>query len=170
MRRRGTCWPVSGRQSPSRTGVPASTLRFYESEGLLPADRAENGYRVYGEAAVDRLAFIAQAKHLDLPLPAVRELVDGPREERAGTDGAPGDPCTRGGRDRLRCRVRVRAPRRTGGVRQQARQGGSGGRGPASGHHDGARAPGPSESEWAHRHKERAHALRTSRDSWHLDT
>jgi DNA-binding transcriptional MerR regulator len=59
----------------ARTGVPASTLRFYESEGLLPADRAENGYRVYGEAAVDRLAFIAQAKHLDLPLPAVRELV-----------------------------------------------------------------------------------------------
>lgn len=59
----------------ARTGVPASTLRFYESEGLLPADRAENGYRVYGEVAVDRLAFIAQAKHLDLPLPAVRELV-----------------------------------------------------------------------------------------------
>jgi DNA-binding transcriptional MerR regulator len=59
----------------ARTGVPASTLRFYESEGLLPADRAENGYRVYGEAAVDRLAFVAQAKHLDLPLPAVRELV-----------------------------------------------------------------------------------------------
>ncbi len=59
----------------ARTGVPASTLRFYEAEGLLPADRAENGYRVYGEAAVDRLAFIAQAKHLDLPLPGVRELV-----------------------------------------------------------------------------------------------
>ncbi|CAM3550021.1 MerR family transcriptional regulator [Isoptericola cucumis] len=59
----------------ARTGVPASTLRFYESEGLLPADRAENGYRVDGDAAVDRLAFIAQAKHLDLPLPAVRELV-----------------------------------------------------------------------------------------------
>ncbi|MFC7403883.1 MerR family transcriptional regulator [Georgenia alba] len=59
----------------ARTGVPPSTLRFYESEGLLPAERAENGYRVYGEDAVDRLAFIAQAKHLDLPLPAVRELV-----------------------------------------------------------------------------------------------
>ncbi|MGC5168763.1 MerR family transcriptional regulator [Luteimicrobium sp. DT211] len=58
-----------------RSGVPASTLRFYEAEGLLPADRAENGYRMYGESAVDRLAFIAQAKHLDLPLPAIRELV-----------------------------------------------------------------------------------------------
>jgi DNA-binding transcriptional MerR regulator len=57
-----------------RSGVAASTLRYYESEGLLPAARAENGYRVYGAEAVDRLAFIAQAKHLDLPLPAVREL------------------------------------------------------------------------------------------------
>jgi DNA-binding transcriptional MerR regulator len=59
----------------ARTGMPASTLRFYEAEGLLPADRAVNGYRVYGETAVDRLAFIAQAKHLDLPLAAVRDLL-----------------------------------------------------------------------------------------------
>lgn len=57
-----------------RSGVPASTLRYYEAEGLLPADRAGNGYRVYGQGSVDRLAFIGQAKHLDLPLPAVREL------------------------------------------------------------------------------------------------
>ena len=59
-----------------RSGVPTSTLRYYEAEGLLPAGRARNGYRVYGPAAVDRLAFIAQAKHLDLPLSSVRELVD----------------------------------------------------------------------------------------------
>ena len=58
-----------------RSGVPASTLRYYEAEGLLPATRAGNGYRVYGQHALDRLAFIAQAKHLDLPLVEVRELV-----------------------------------------------------------------------------------------------
>ena len=57
-----------------RSGIPASTLRYYEAEGLLPAERAGNGYRMYGPDAVDRLAFIGQAKHLDLPLPAVREL------------------------------------------------------------------------------------------------
>jgi DNA-binding transcriptional MerR regulator len=60
----------------ARSGVPTSTLRYCEAEGLLPAERAGNGYRVYGPAAVDRLAFIAQAKHLDLPLSSVRELVD----------------------------------------------------------------------------------------------
>jgi MerR family copper efflux transcriptional regulator len=60
----------------ARSGVPTSTLRYYEAEGLVPAGRASNGYRVYGPAAVDRLAFIAQAKHLDLPLSSVRELAD----------------------------------------------------------------------------------------------
>lgn len=58
-----------------RSGVSASTLRFYESKGLLPAGRSPNGYRVYGPEAVDRLAFIAQAKALDLPLSEVGELV-----------------------------------------------------------------------------------------------
>ncbi|WP_125777875.1 MerR family transcriptional regulator [Antribacter gilvus] len=58
-----------------RSGIPATTLRYYEKEGLLPAPRAGNGYRAYGPDAVDRLAFIAQARHLDLPLAAVRELV-----------------------------------------------------------------------------------------------
>lgn len=57
------------------SGVPASTLSFYEAEGLLPADREANGYRTYGQAAVDRLAFITQAKTLDLPLGDIRELV-----------------------------------------------------------------------------------------------
>jgi DNA-binding transcriptional MerR regulator len=60
----------------ARSGVPTSTLRYYEAEGVLPAGRASNGYRVYGPAAVDRLAFIAQARHLDLSLSSVRELAD----------------------------------------------------------------------------------------------
>lgn len=62
-------------QLAARSGVPVSTLRYYEAEGLLPATRADNGYRVYGEAAVDRLAFISQAKSLSLPLTEIRELV-----------------------------------------------------------------------------------------------
>ena len=62
-------------QLAARSGVPVSTLRYYEAEGLLPAARASNGYRVYGEAAVDRLNFINQAKLLSLPLAEIRELV-----------------------------------------------------------------------------------------------
>jgi DNA-binding transcriptional MerR regulator len=58
-----------------RTGVPPSTLRFYEQAGLLPAGRTASGYRVYGEDAVDRLEFIGSAKHLGLPLEEIRELL-----------------------------------------------------------------------------------------------
>ncbi|GAA4091598.1 MerR family transcriptional regulator [Actinomadura miaoliensis] len=62
-------------QLAERTGVPATTLRFYESAGLLPADRTPAGYRVYGQDAVERLAFIGAAKDLGLPLEEIAELL-----------------------------------------------------------------------------------------------
>ncbi|MGW6719857.1 MerR family transcriptional regulator [Streptomyces sp. NPDC054995] len=62
-------------QLAERSGVPATTLRFYESAGLLSADRTPAGYRVYGEDAVERLAFIGAAKHLGLALEEIGELV-----------------------------------------------------------------------------------------------
>ncbi|SOD61733.1 DNA-binding transcriptional regulator, MerR family [Streptomyces zhaozhouensis] len=62
-------------QLATRTGVPATTLRYYESAGLLPAGRTPGGYRVYGREAVDRLAFIRAAKHLGLPLEEIAELL-----------------------------------------------------------------------------------------------
>ncbi|MFF2955901.1 heavy metal-responsive transcriptional regulator [Kitasatospora sp. NPDC057965] len=63
-------------QLAERSGVPATTLRFYEDAGLLSADRTPSGYRVYGEDAVERLAFISSAKLLGLALEEIRELLD----------------------------------------------------------------------------------------------
>jgi len=57
------------------TGFSPSTLRYYEQVGLLSAGRSGNGYRVYGEAEVARLRFIARAKRLGLPLGEIRELI-----------------------------------------------------------------------------------------------
>ncbi|MFI0940365.1 MerR family transcriptional regulator [Streptomyces sp. NPDC021020] len=55
-----------------RSGVAASTLRYYEGLGLLPAaGRTGSGYRVYGEDAVERLAVIGAAKGLGLALEEV---------------------------------------------------------------------------------------------------
>ncbi|RKN10891.1 MerR family transcriptional regulator [Streptomyces radicis] len=62
-------------QLTERTGVPATTLRFYETAGLLPADRTASGYRRYGEDAVERLTFIGAAKHLGLALDEIAELL-----------------------------------------------------------------------------------------------
>ncbi|TQC48024.1 MerR family transcriptional regulator [Rhodococcus sp. WS4] len=56
--------------------VPATTLRFYETAGLSSAERTASGYRVYGDEAVERLAFISSAKHLGLPLEEIRDLLE----------------------------------------------------------------------------------------------
>jgi len=66
-----------------RSGFSPSTLRFYETVGLLPdPDRTGAGYRVYDEATLDRLEFIARAKTMGLSLGDIAELValwaDGP--------------------------------------------------------------------------------------------
>lgn len=63
-------------QLVERCGVPATTLRFYESAGLLPAERTPAGYRIYDDTAVDRLTFITSAKHLGLSLDEIRDLLD----------------------------------------------------------------------------------------------
>ena len=57
-----------------RSGVPASTLRYYEERGLLPAQRSPAGYRLYDQRSVERLAFIGTAKQLGLDLDEIGEL------------------------------------------------------------------------------------------------
>ncbi len=60
----------------TQTGVPAKTIRFYETAGVLPAPkRSANGYRLYGRDAAELLRFIKQARGLDLTLAEIKELV-----------------------------------------------------------------------------------------------
>ena len=58
-----------------RSGVPSSTLRYYDQIGLVPTGRASNGYRAYPEDVLDRLRFIDAARRLDLPLAEIGELL-----------------------------------------------------------------------------------------------
>jgi Cu(I)-responsive transcriptional regulator len=52
-------------QAAERSGVPAKTIRYYESIGLIgPAERTAAGYRVYSEADVQTLRFISRARGL----------------------------------------------------------------------------------------------------------
>jgi Cd(II)/Pb(II)-responsive transcriptional regulator len=58
------------------TGVDIETIRYYERQGLLPAPaRQANGYRVYGQPQLERLAFIRHCRALDMPLADVRQLL-----------------------------------------------------------------------------------------------
>ena len=59
-----------------QAGLPPSTVRFYERAGLLPARRAESGYRLFDDQAVARIELIATGKRLGLPLEEIRELLE----------------------------------------------------------------------------------------------
>jgi DNA-binding transcriptional MerR regulator len=58
-----------------RTGIPASTIRYYEREGLLPkAQRGANGYRDYNDCAPERLELIQLGQSLGFSLDTIRAL------------------------------------------------------------------------------------------------
>ncbi len=66
-----------------------SALRYYERAGLLgPAERTDAGYRVYGDEAVRRLAFIQRAQAIGLSIREIRELVRSPDADTAAERAA----------------------------------------------------------------------------------
>lgn len=59
-----------------RSGVPAKTIRYYESIGLIrPADRRGNNYRDYSESDVQTLRFISRARGLGFSVKEVGALL-----------------------------------------------------------------------------------------------
>jgi len=59
-----------------RAGVTAKAIRFYERKRILPpATRATNGYRLYGDDAVEMLHFIKQAAGLGLTLAEIKDII-----------------------------------------------------------------------------------------------
>jgi DNA-binding transcriptional MerR regulator len=68
-----------------QSGIPAKTIRFYESIGVLvPPPRAANNYRRYDAHDVERLRFIAGARALGIGLESIAALV-----AAFAQDGAP---------------------------------------------------------------------------------
>lgn len=58
------------------TGLPAKTIRYYESIGILASPpRTANGYREYDKQAVDRARFVAGARSLELSLDEIAEIL-----------------------------------------------------------------------------------------------
>ena len=58
-------------------GLPASTLRYYEKEGLIPpVERREAGRRRYSLVHLEALRFIECMKATGLPLTEIKEIID----------------------------------------------------------------------------------------------
>lgn len=59
----------------ARTGVPARTIRWYQSEGLLPKPTKRGRDAVYTDDHRERLELIAELRDRGLTLTAIRDLV-----------------------------------------------------------------------------------------------
>lgn len=57
-------------------GVSKRTLQYYDSIGLLPAQkRSENGYRLFGEKSIETLKTISHYKSMGFELKEIKEIL-----------------------------------------------------------------------------------------------
>jgi Cd(II)/Pb(II)-responsive transcriptional regulator len=60
-----------------RSGCSIQAIRYYENEQLLPsARRSEGNFRLYDQAALEKVLFIKQCRSLDLSLAEIRHLIE----------------------------------------------------------------------------------------------
>ena len=65
------------------TGVSIRTLQYYDKIGLLhPAHRTQAGYRLYDEAALERLQQILLFRELEFSLEDIRKILKNPEFDR----------------------------------------------------------------------------------------
>ncbi len=72
----------------ARTDTPASTIRYYERVGVLPAAERVNGQRVYDERVLENLEAVAIGQRLGFSLDEIKALLG---EFREG--GSPSQEC-----------------------------------------------------------------------------
>lgn len=57
--------------------IPASTLRYYDKEGLLPAiERKDSGYRLFSEENIQALRLIECLKSTGMPIKDIRTFFE----------------------------------------------------------------------------------------------
>ena len=60
----------------ARARVPTSTVRYYERQGLLPADTRRSGQRRYRPESLRRLVFIGMLKDAGLSIDDIAGILD----------------------------------------------------------------------------------------------
>ncbi|MFD5080782.1 MerR family transcriptional regulator [Streptomyces sp. NPDC058371] len=73
----------------ARAGTSTRTLRYYESRGLLPARRGDNGYRTYDEDDLRLLRQIRTLQDFGFDLEETRPFVDCLRAGHPEGDSCP---------------------------------------------------------------------------------
>ena len=70
----------------ARTGVAASALRFYESEGLIHAARSDGNQRRYPRDVIRRVSFIKVAQEVGLTLDEIADALASLPQRRTPTE------------------------------------------------------------------------------------
>ncbi|MFI6015016.1 MerR family transcriptional regulator [Streptomyces sp. NPDC051243] len=73
----------------ARAGTTTRTLRYYESRGLLPARRGDNGYRTYDESDLRLLRQIRTLQDFGFDLEETRPFVECLRAGHPEGDSCP---------------------------------------------------------------------------------
>jgi MerR family transcriptional regulator, redox-sensitive transcriptional activator SoxR len=70
-------------QIAAEAGLRTSSIRYYESVGVLPEPDRVSGQRRYSPEILTRLRFIGIAQQAGFSLEEIRELLDGSERDRA---------------------------------------------------------------------------------------
>ncbi|WP_119396046.1 MerR family transcriptional regulator [Salinibius halmophilus] len=67
-----------------RTGVSASTIRYYEDQGILPKPKRQaSGYRVYDDTSMQKLMLIRYSLQLGFSLQELQQLLTDEYDQQA---------------------------------------------------------------------------------------
>lgn len=77
--------PLTVGELAARTGVAVSALHYYESRGLIQAQRSAGNQRRYARAMLRRVAFIRAAQQLGVGLAEIAEALSALPDQRTPT-------------------------------------------------------------------------------------
>ena len=63
-------------EAAQKTGLPPSTIRFYDKEGLLPNIKRKNGIRVFEDMDLRLIGLLTCLKNTGMPIKRIRDYVE----------------------------------------------------------------------------------------------
>ena len=63
-------------EAAEKTGLPPSTIRYYDKEGLLPNIKRKNGIRVFEDQDLRLMGLLTCLKNTGMPIKRIRDYVE----------------------------------------------------------------------------------------------
>ena len=63
-------------EAAEKVGIPPTTIRYYDKEGLLPNIKRKNGIRVFEDIDLRLMGLLTCLKDTGMPIKRIREYVE----------------------------------------------------------------------------------------------